>query len=381
MRYKALYFIILLFIEIQTHSINVSCQDIPVKSSQHIDNQLQKLDSIVSFRVKGPFNKLVADDKDTYEYNAVGQVINERHSNWSNDKKRWYLRTETIIDVDTSRNCTVKTEWLRQYLSDFLDRGSRTEYYYNPDGKRIMTVNYEWDTLTNLWIGKWKSSSFLDKFGRDTLSLYYEWSLDDQNWKEVTRHSYAYDNSGCMNSISREDLNRNTGQMEQTGTEDNLCKKVPVPASDVDSCLDEASGKMFPCKFEEYSYDSNGDVIMEKEYTKSHPENKWKCTETRSYSYDSNRNMINKTTRVRFMFYMGYRTIEKFDFDRNVPIGVLIVPPGYRDLILGFIFNYPIPYKNCNNRINGYSNTIFMITRYRTKGVFYYSPETNPALP
>jgi hypothetical protein len=351
----------------------LSCQELTFVSDSIVIIKKQKLDSIVSFEVRGPFNKVVPDDKDTYVYNAAGQLINECNYDWSRDGKRWYLRTEMICNVDTSRNVTTKTEWSWQYLSDKIQNGSKTENFFDAWGKGYLAANYEWDILTGAWIGKWKSRTYKDKLGRDSVNMYYEWSRDDQDWREVTRHSYSYDTTGCMNAISREDLDRNTGRMEHTGSDDNLCKKLHVPASDVGYCRDEASGKMFPCRYKECAYDSNGDVILAKIFTKSHLEKKWKCTEKRLYSYDSNRNMIKKITKSGSIIHLGYKSIENFDFDKDVPVGVLIVPPDYRDLLLGFIINNPIPYENCNNRINGYSNTDFFITRYRTKGVFYYS--------
>ena len=198
--------------------------------------------------------------KNTYEYDAAGNVTRQIRLEWNARLNDW----QEIIKYENT---------------------------YDGSGNRLtQTLSTKVDSVT--WINSSKYEAQYNSANKVTAEQWYAWNEQGQKWVENVRYSYQYDANNMRTQETSQSYNSATGQWE------NGVKVDYKNASKVESNVttyDWKDGNWVERTNDLYTYDKNGSQICIV-YQAKDSTNAWKPFSKKEYEYDERGRLVNEKT-------------------------------------------------------------------------------------
>lgn len=198
--------------------------------------------------------------KNTYEYDAAGNVTRQIRLEWNARLNDW----QEIIKYENT---------------------------YDGSGNRLtQTLSTKVDSVT--WINSSKYEAQYNSANKVTAEQWYAWNEQGQKWVENVRYSYQYDANNMRTQEASQSYNSATGQWE------NGVKVDYKNASKVESNVttyDWKDGNWVERTNDLYTYDKNGSQICIV-YQAKDSTNAWKPFSKKEYEYDERGRLVNEKT-------------------------------------------------------------------------------------
>ncbi len=202
------------------------------------------------------------DDKVEYTYNFNGDMLTASVYEWGSS--RWFndYRYEYIYDVN--RNRTQSIFYFGKNGTDWRP-STKTENTYNTENKITETYSSSWHDSANSLVLDEKSERTYNSKGNLILTTGYSWEKDLNIWKLSYKYSYDYDLNENLILRLAPRLNEDTNEWE------NNLKT-------------------------EYTYDSLGNELSDIIYKWNSTDNIWEISRQYEYTYNSEGYLIQKNT-------------------------------------------------------------------------------------
>jgi hypothetical protein len=193
------------------------------------------------------------NNKTMYEYDNYGNLISEIHyfHGVKSSKSEWFydeFGNETA-EIDYDWNAT-SNKWIEYSKKEYI-------YTYSSNKNQVSYIYHTWDKTTGTWVNGYKWEYTYDSLENKALYVYYKWNGTSNNWLESgTNDQYIYDGNGNVLSHVESVVYGTTTEYSKA----------------------------------EYTYDSNGELILMLYYTQS--SGIWVSDGRVEYTYDSNGNLL-----------------------------------------------------------------------------------------
>lgn len=194
--------------------------------------------------------------KDTASYNAFGSLTLEAHYTRQAETDPWWLEYKTESFYDALGNDTLALNSGRDWDSGELVSSKRISVY-NADTLWISSIDYSLDDSTGAWKESFKFEATYDSERNNIANTYYNWSEDTGSWVQTAKHESTYDASGRETSSADYDF-------------------------DVSTQVWVGSWR------NEYTYDSSSNLILYVSFSWSIEDNRWVPEEKLSKVFDLN---------------------------------------------------------------------------------------------
>jgi len=222
------------------------------------------------------------DQKQTYSYDASGQITETISSSWDTTSNQWVDNSKTIM----SRVSNLYTE---EYLSwngstNQWEKQSKQEFYSNQNNKDTLKLEYSW--ISNHWKNEYKNryiynsnNDIILELSQRTISgiwsnsdkieysydgnnklieeLYFNWIIPTQSFVHFDKNIMGYDNQNNMIY----ELSYNYDTTNTTWIKSDSTSNI---------------------------FASNSDLSSKKEYTWNSTTNLWEADAKYNYTYDNN---------------------------------------------------------------------------------------------
>jgi len=246
----------------------------------------QKMDSCHVQKLDRTLNVLKTINKDSYAFDSGGRLIlaisytsNTWNGEfiWNKDTASYYANGKTTLEARYTR-LTETDPWSMEYKTESFynaigndtlvlysepdwDSGesvtSKMVKVYNADNLRISLTVYSLDHSTGVWKESWKAEATYNSEGNEIADSYFDWSEDTRSWVHTGQHESTYDADGRITSSSNYYLD---GSIQAW----------------VGSWSDESA------------YDAGGNLILYIYYDWSYSDSKWVPQEKISRTFDPN---------------------------------------------------------------------------------------------
>jgi hypothetical protein len=198
--------------------------------------------------------------KREFLYDTSGNISLLVWYDWYEASNAWIedYRIDYSYDIN-GKLSTVISNYSSNHDGWYSDYIAKTEYSYDTNDNIVLTVNYSWDTILNVWTENWKTEFAYNEIGNIILETSY--SFTSNIWYQSRKNEYSYDSNGNLF------LHMQYHCEEGSNDWDNFRKW-------------------------EYSYDDQGNQIMEIASSWFSFNDEWTKQRKNEYTYDSNGNLI-----------------------------------------------------------------------------------------
>lgn len=141
-------------------------------------------------------------DEWRYDYNEYGdQILSEKYNNGiiltrESIGYEYRVRYYSLSDSSVQRYTSYVDYWSRNYEGYFVCE-STTEYQYDSQGRTIYEASRsDWDQTLDTWSYGFRNESEYDENGHKTMSAYYYWNSENQEWVGREMDINMYDDRG-----------------------------------------------------------------------------------------------------------------------------------------------------------------------------------------
>ncbi len=190
----------------------------------------------------------VVNDKSNYTYDTDGNPLIEQDSFWNINTNQWVNNSKFEYTYDVSSNVLSEIYYSWNDTTNQFNKKDKTEWSYDINGNEILNVSYNYNSTISQWdeTSKTKTDYSLNGNGTVASSIGSDWDYTNSQWIVNVNSIYTYDTSNNLTLIS-----------EVIGN-----YKV------------------------DYSYDTNGNIISEKDYEFNTNANQWDITSKADYAFD-----------------------------------------------------------------------------------------------
>ena len=233
----------------------------------------QQLDSVIYERAYPMDSELNVTDKETYSYDAKGQVIKFCNYNYA------------------------------KYIN-FTD-GTKDEYTFDANGDQVQSITYVMDPWTNQWLESKKVKSLYNPNRQLIQTINYGWSQSDSKWMGAYRAELTYNASGNQVQIIIHYMayitSLEAGKLEITkDSKGNVIQSISYQ-------MDKDSPLFVPTSRNEYAFDSKNHLLQNIYSGWDKTTNQWLGIGKEVYSYNSKGNQTQSVT------YSWYENINNWD--------------------------------------------------------------------
>lgn len=269
-----------------------------------IYNDKGKVSTIVSNNWNRETGRWDLSKKDELTYNSEGNLVLFFSSSWNQESEDWLLNTKqesthsytedndhVVSSIVYSYNVATG-EWTPHhrnelnydsnghqtlYNASFLDSATHTwmfkvgsfkyENTYDDHGNQTLSSYYIWDGERNQWKGRNQLiESSYDLFGNVTLELTKEWDASLNQWAKSRKTEHRYNETGQrLQQITSKWSNTNEDWVAENKTEYDL-NELGVITGLLDSEWNSEDSLWVVTEKDVMSYDSHGNILLKSNY-------------------------------------------------------------------------------------------------------------------
>ncbi|MDH8701404.1 uncharacterized protein YkuJ [Dysgonomonadaceae bacterium PH5-43] len=255
-----------------------------------------------------------SSSRNIYAYDNNGFQTMEAYSYYNDETKTWEMyRKEEYSkqgDVFTQINYeldgeTGKLTKDRKYEDSYNESGkttmsayyywseeyndwegdSKTEYEYDEEGRKVLDISYDWNSATGKWKISYKAEYVYDRRGDQVEYMVYGWLQSYWNPRHGTKREYVYDNNGRKQSYKQYNWRVSKWEYDYSHLYEYTYDDKGNAISRIETSEDGENRYK-----EEYAYDDKGNQTMFAEYTWD--VNEWRGYEKNECAYDNKGNIV-----------------------------------------------------------------------------------------
>lgn len=198
----------------------------PSTKTENIYNSENKITETYSSSWYDSANSLVLDEKNERTYNSKGILILITGYSWNKDLNIWEVSYKYSYDYDLNENLILR-------LASRLNEN------------------------TNEWENNLKTEYTYDSLGNELSEIIYKWNPTSKIWEIISQYEYSYNSEGYL-------IQKNTGLLWR----------------------ETENGIEYGNQFDDYVYDSNGNLIQYQNSSKFPNDSTYKYHIRYTYNYD-----------------------------------------------------------------------------------------------
>lgn len=364
----------------------------------------QRLDSIITKKIRESTYQLIPFEKYEYTYDQNGNTIIEIENAWYEYINQWvpitkfeyvydgdgYLTLETEFEWDEYTNQFISL-WKIEYTNDLVgnpilifdsyrdDASSpwneywKGEYTYDVVGNLVTGIGYDWNESTSQWLAKGKSEFTFNSSQNMTSDVYSEWVEYTSLWKFVLKDECTYDtNENLILWMHYQWPYDDSNVWVEYSKYENTFNASGYLILQIWYEWDFILSQWYTWRKVEYAYNTNNELIINTYYNSDSGTSQWNPTIKYDYTRDGNGNTLTDSysswdENTSQWINTG---IGEYEYDYTYDISDLLLPNTW-----DFLRDYP---ENIVNMLVDFNSLMFLDNAWvQTTEVTYYYSEAN----
>ena len=237
---------------------------------------------------------------ETQSFHSEMMVQSENDVNYRLNRKLVFFfryQEKTEYTYDDNGNLLLRENY--EYINDSFVLNEKREYTNDEFDKRIMYLDFSWDTQNQEFNLFRKNEIYYDDNGNRTHKLGYNWNTENQSFVPYAKDEYRYDENGYRTLWLRYFWHTDSQSFIISEKTEYQYDDGKETVSDFSWDSENASFFTYPYDKDEYYFNQNGNVTLWIDYT-----NDGTINYKEEYFYDEN-NLLNIKTRYDWYSELG----------------------------------------------------------------------------
>lgn len=124
-------------------------------------------------------------------YNDLDQLVERKTYTWSGQFGELRLKEEEFFSYADNAEYAEQVEIIFEETGE-INRGRKTQFEYDAEGRRIVRIVVRWDKEKNDWVNERRNENPYGPTGRVKHYAWYTWDILSETWKHGGIYGYTY---------------------------------------------------------------------------------------------------------------------------------------------------------------------------------------------